>query len=92
MTKKIINNWEITTEKKVKLNKPILLEGLPGIANVGKIVVDYLIEKLEAEKIMTFFSHELPNSVFVNENNLVELPRIEMYYKKIKNKQLFKFN
>jgi uncharacterized protein len=83
MTKKIINDWEITTLKKVKLSNPILIEGLPGIANVGKIVVDYLIEDLKAEKIMTFFSYDLPNSVFVNENNLVELPKLEIYYKKI---------
>lgn len=78
-------DWEITTIKKINLKKPILLEGLPGIGNVGKIVVDYIIEELKAQKIMTFFSYELPNTVFVNEKNLVELPRIEMYHKKIKN-------
>jgi proteasome assembly chaperone (PAC2) family protein len=35
---------------------------------------------------MIFFSYDLPNSVFVNENNLVELPKIEMYHKKINGK------
>ncbi|MFP4568021.1 MAG: PAC2 family protein [Candidatus Woesearchaeota archaeon] len=85
MTIKIIKDWEITTIKKIKINKPILLEGLPGIGNVGKIVADYLIEELDAKKITTFFSYDLPNSVFVNENNLVELPKIELYHKKIKN-------
>lgn len=28
------------------------------------------------------FGHTMPNSVFVNEQNLVELPKIEVYYKK----------
>lgn len=81
-TKKI-KDWEISIVKKVELSNPILLEGLPGIANVGKIVVDYLIEELKAEKIITFFSYDLPNSVFVNENNLVKLPKLEIYHKKI---------
>jgi uncharacterized protein (TIGR00162 family) len=80
-----IKEWEINQLKKPKLKNPILIEGLPGIGNVGKIVIDYIIEEIEAEKIMTFFSYDLPNSVFVNENNLVELPKIEMYYKKINN-------
>ena len=78
--------WNIKVFKKPKLKSPVLIEGLPGIANVGKIVVDYLIEELEAVKIMSFFSFDLPNSVFVGENNLVELPRIELFYKKIKGK------
>lgn len=82
--------WEITTHKKIKIENPIFIEGLPGIANVGKIVIDYIIEQLEAEKILSFFSHDLPNSVFVNEDNLVELPKIELYHKKI-GKQHFLF-
>ncbi|MCF7866267.1 PAC2 family protein [Candidatus Woesearchaeota archaeon] len=78
--------WKITTYKKVDLKNPVFIEGLPGIANVGKIVADYLIEELDAELFMTFFSDELPNSVFVNEDNLVELPKIELYYKNVDGK------
>ena len=81
--KKMSNGWKITTHKNRKISGPVLIEGLPGIGNVGKVVADYLIEKLEAERLMSFFSHDLPNSVFVNEENLVELPKIEIYHKKI---------
>ena len=84
------NSWDVSIIKNVSLKKPIFLEGLPGIANVGKIVVDYLVEELDAKKIMTFFSFDLPNSVFVNETNLVELPKIEMFHKRI-NKKDFLF-
>jgi len=80
-----MNKWELTKIKKISVRDPILIEGLPGIGNVGKIVADYLIEQLGAEKIMSFFSYSLPNSVFVNEENLVELPKIELYHKKIDN-------
>jgi uncharacterized protein len=75
--------WKVTYHKKKNISSPILIEGLPGIGNVGKIVVDYIIEELKSEKLIDFFSHCLPNSVFVNENNTVSLPRLEMYYSKL---------
>lgn len=85
--------WKIEKQiQDLKLNKPILIEGLPGIGNVGKIAVDFLIEELKAEKICDFFSYTFPQTVFVNEDNLVELPTISLYYKKFpkqKNDLLF---
>ena len=77
-----MSNWKITNLKKVKVNNPVLIEGMPGIGNVGKIAADLIVEQLKAVNIITLFSHCLPNSVFVNEDNLVELPRIEIYHKK----------
>lgn len=76
--------WEITQEVKTlpKLNNPLLLEGLPGIGNVGKIVTDFLVEELKAVKLYSFFSHKFPHSIFVNEQNLVEMPKLELHYKK----------
>jgi uncharacterized protein len=82
-----MNSWEITQEGKIPtLNKPILIEGLPGIGNVGKIAIDFLIEELKAEKIYSFFSYKFPHMVFVNEKNLVDMPKLEIYYKKFKGK------
>ncbi len=71
--------------KKVKLNNPILIEGLPGMGNVGKIAADFIIENLKAEKIIEITSSSFPHAVFVTEDNLVELPTIEIYHKKIGN-------
>lgn len=68
-----------------KLKNPILIEGLPGMGNVGKIVIDYIIENLDAKKLCEIHSDKFPNSVFVNEKNLIELPKIQLYYKNIKN-------
>ena len=77
--------WEINlVGKKPKLNKPIFLEGLPGIGNVGKVAVDFLIDELKAVKLYEIFSNTFPHSVFVNDDNLIELPVIEIYYKKMK--------
>ncbi len=79
-----MHKWEITKIKNISAREPILIEGLPGIGNVGKITADYLIDQLKADKIMSFFSYYMPNSVFVNEENLVDLPKIELFHKKVK--------
>jgi len=71
------------------LDKVVIIEGLPGIGNVGKITVDFIIEKIKAKKVYEIDSNSFPNCVFVNENNLVELPKIEIFHKKIKNNDLF---
>ena len=81
-------SWEIKQVAKPKLKNPILIEGLPGMGNVGKIAVDFIVDNLKAKKIFEFHSYKFPQCVFVNEKNLVELPTIEMYYKDLGNKSL----
>jgi len=80
-----INGWEITWLHKPKLATPIMIEGLPGIGNVGKIVMDLLVEGVKAKKILDLFSHDLPANVYILEDNLVSLPKIEVYYKRLNN-------
>jgi len=79
-------NFKIKTLKKIQFNNPILIEGLPGIGNVGKITLDYLVDSLNAEAFLEIYSNRFPNSVFVNESNLIDLPRITFSYKKFKGK------
>jgi uncharacterized protein (TIGR00162 family) len=74
--------FELLQKSVPKLNKPILIVGLPGIGNVGKIAADFMIDELKATRLYNIFSNDLPNSVFVNDQNLVELPTIELYVKK----------
>lgn len=71
---------------KVKLQNPVLIEGLPGIGNVGKIAIDFLAESVEAKKIVNIYSHYLPHSVFINEKNLIDVPVLTICYKRIKNR------
>lgn len=82
------NKWRIMrVDKTPKLSDPIFIEGLPGIGNVGKVAVDFLIDELDAVKLFEITSYTFPHSVFVNEDNLVELPIIEVFYKKTKGKK-----
>ena len=82
------NYWKVTQFGKApKLNKPVFIEGLPGIGNVGKIAVDFLIDELKAKKLFEITSYTFPHSVFVNEDNLVELPVVEVFYRQLSNKR-----
>ena len=76
-------NWKINQINKVNVKNPILIEGLPGIGNVGKIAVDFIIDSLKAKKVFEITSYNFPHCVFVNEDNLVELPTIEIFHKKV---------
>ncbi|MBW3011826.1 PAC2 family protein [Candidatus Woesearchaeota archaeon] len=83
------SGWKIEqTDKIPELKNAVLIEGLPGIGNVGKIAVDFMVENLKAKKVYDLFSYSLPHSVFIKENSLVELPKLEIYYKKTKNQDL----
>lgn len=74
--------WKIMQFGKLpRLKNPVFIEGLPGIGNVGKVAVDFLIDELKAKKLYEITSYTFPHSVFVNEDNLVELPIVEVFYK-----------
>ena len=58
---------------------PILIEGLPGIGQVGKLVAEYMIHQLGAEKIGEIYSIYLPPQVILDENGLARLARNELF-------------
>ncbi len=74
------------TDKKPKLKKPILIEGLPGIGNVGKLAVEHLVDNLKAEKFAEIHCKDFPPQVFINTDGTVKLVNNEVYYWKAKKK------
>ena len=66
--------------KKPKLNTPILIEGLPGIGNVGKVAVEHLIEMIHATKFAEVYCKDFPPQVFINPDGTVKLVNNEFYY------------
>lgn len=68
----------------LKLKDPILIGGLPGIGNVGKLAVDFMVDELKPTLIYNIHSHLFPNSVFINEKNIIELPQVNLYAFKAK--------
>lgn len=62
-----------------KLESPVMIEGLPGIGQVGKLVAEYMIHMLGAEKIAEIHSLYFPPHVIIEENGVARLVRNELY-------------
>jgi len=70
--------------RKVSLRDPVLIQGLPGLGFVGKVTVDYLIEKLSAQKFAELYSSYLtfPDGsigININSDGTFALPHYEFY-------------
>jgi uncharacterized protein (TIGR00162 family) len=59
--------------------EPILIEGLPGIGQVGKLVAEYMIHQLGATRIGEIHSIYFPPQVILDESGLARLVRNELY-------------
>ncbi|HHH80154.1 MAG TPA: proteasome assembly chaperone family protein [Thermoplasmatales archaeon] len=73
--------------RKPTLKNTILIEGLPGIGNVGKLAVEHLIESIEAKKFAEIYSKDFPPQVFINTDGTIKLVSNELFYWKAKNKK-----
>ncbi len=68
--------------EKPELDNPVLIEGLPGVGNVGKLAAEHLVESLEAKKFASIFSKHLPPQVLIGEDGVVRLVSNDLYYHK----------
>ncbi len=66
--------------KKPRLKKPIFIEGLPGVGNVGKLAAEHLIDELNAEKFADIYSRFFPPQVLVDDEGLVKLVNNELFF------------
>src|SRR5213593_2349327 len=69
---------------KVSLKEPVLIQGLPGLGYVGKVAVDFFIEKLRPRKIAELYSSYLlfPDGnlgINISDDGTYSLPRYEFY-------------
>ena len=72
----------------IELNEPILIEGLPGIGHVGKLVAEHIIDELGAKKIIEIYSTHFPPQVLVLSDGTVRLVKCEFYAVKYKDLDL----
>jgi uncharacterized protein (TIGR00162 family) len=83
----------ISTIEKPKVKDVILIEGLPGVGNVGKLAAEHLIDELKAVKFADIYSKYFPPQVLVDDDGVVKLVNNELYYvkhnKKIKKDLIF---
>ncbi len=69
---------------KPKLKNAVLIEGLPGVGNIGRVAVSYLIEELKAKKFATLYSKWFFPFVMLHETYKIHLLKNEFYYWKAK--------
>lgn len=70
----------IRTLEKVQLRDPILVEGLPGVGNVGKLAADYLRERIGAKPLATIYAKFFPPQVYVSESGVIRLVSNDLAY------------
>ncbi len=71
--------------KDVDLTDPIMIEGLPGVGHVGKLVADHMVEELHAEKIIEIYSPHFPPQVMVKEDGTIKQVKNEIYARRGEN-------
>lgn len=82
-----MNESKILIEEKPKLKNPICLIGLPGIGNIGRIGVGYMVHQLKAKKFAELYSPFFFPFVMIH-NDAVHTLRNEFYYFKGKKRDL----
>jgi len=70
----------IRTLEKVEFREPILVEGLPGVGNVGKLAADYLRDQLPTKPLATIYSKFFPPQVYVGEDGVIRLVSNDLSY------------
>jgi hypothetical protein len=74
----------IVVKKGIKLRQPILIVGLPGIGNVGKMVAEHLKREFKAKKIATLYSPHFPHQVVMLKSGGIRLVGNRFYVLKAK--------
>ena len=77
---------KIRVIERPKLKSPILLEGLPGVGNIGRVAIGYLINELGAKKFADLYSEHFFPFVMLHDNYQIKLLKNEFYYLKSKKK------
>jgi len=62
-----MDEFEIERVAEPDIDEPVLVEGLPGVGHVGKLVAEHLIEELDGELVCRVYSTHLPPQVNVEE-------------------------
>jgi len=70
----------LTVDDPEKYAAPILIEGLPGVGHVGKLVADHIVDELEGEYLGEIVSYHFPPQVFVDNEGVARLPKNELYH------------
>jgi hypothetical protein len=77
-----MENIVVIFKERPSLREPIMVEGLPGVGNVGKLAAEHLVDQLKAVKFAEIYSKFFPPQVLVTDSGTIRLVGNEMYYVK----------
>ncbi len=77
-----MENISVKFLKEVEPKNAVLIEGLPGVGNVGKLAAEHMIDELDAEIFAEIYSIYFPPQVLVNDDGIAEMVCNKLYYKK----------
>ncbi len=75
-----VNEASVVYSEKPELKNPVLIEGLPGVGNVGKLAAEHLVDEIGAKKFADIYSTDFPPQVFIDHDGIVHLVKNELYY------------
>jgi len=64
----------------ISMQNPVLIQGLPGVGNVGKLGVTHMIQELKAIHFAELYSYTFPYHVLVDNNGILRLLRNEFWF------------
>ena len=59
---------------------PVLIEGLPGVGMVGKLVVQHLLDERDSQLLASFYSEHFPPQVSVDQDGVASLPVVTLHH------------
>jgi len=77
-----MDNIRVVYYEEPDFESPILVEGLPGVGNVGKLAAEHLVEQIKAVKFADIYSKFFPPQVLLDDEGVIRLVSNSLYYSK----------
>jgi len=71
-----------------ELKRPMLISGLPGIGNIGRIVATLMIEFSQAKLFAELYSPSFPDYILIDDEGVCHSPRYEFYVSRMGKRDL----
>ena len=70
----------VSYDSRPALRRPVFIEGLPGVGNIGKLAADLMSEQLGATRFARIYSDDLPPQVMIDDDCIAEAACNELWY------------
>lgn len=70
----------VWVKRGLEFNNPLVIEGFPGLGYIGRIVVDYIVEKLHAIEFARLYTPYFPQHVVVDAYGEAKLLKASFYH------------